>query len=412
MARVARVIALTFALFVALPNGAEAVWKHCADEGGTCSCFGKTRYGHHGELEHFEDDGAWFKAHPEVVRFIEADSRGDYKCGSEYYEGFDPFPGQSGKYCQCQVPEAKYWRKCANAGETCKCNEKDHNDLVRIIDSQGKYSGITDVDGNFKCPSDPPDTQCDCLENPPEPEFKWEWCGGEGDFCPCDTTVRYGATGTNDMYLDGYFAKNPEVRKWDVKNVSTTEGLSMVLCDKRSFEGTDPFPGQRKICQCMMEQKREEELLYWKWCAGEGGQCPCNTGSRFGFTGEPELYDEHWFAKHTNVVKWNFRAPEYPAGNFTCDKESFPGGIDPFPGREKMCQCLIPVPPKPSPTAAVDEVLEKKHKDWNWCTKAGGTCHCNGLVRFGSTGNPDYYKNESQWFHEHPEVRRCRLTSG
>jgi hypothetical protein len=42
-------------------------------------------------------------------------------------------------------------------------------------------------------------------------ETKYEWCANEDGICPCQTTLRYGSTGTSDLYESGYFAQHPEV---------------------------------------------------------------------------------------------------------------------------------------------------------------------------------------------------------
>jgi len=62
----------------------------------------------------------------------------------------------------------------------------------------------------------------------------------------------------------------------------------------------------------------------------------------------------------------------------------------------------------PEATAAetIDLVLEKTHMDWAWCATDGKTCDCDGLVRYGSTGQPEYYENGDAWF----KVGWCRLT--
>jgi len=60
-------MAVAVMLACCAPCPAAAEWKFCAPEGGHCHCFGEMRFGHPGEPEHVADDGAWFKAHPEVT---------------------------------------------------------------------------------------------------------------------------------------------------------------------------------------------------------------------------------------------------------------------------------------------------------------------------------------------------------
>ena len=67
----------------------------------------------------------------------------------------------------------------------------------------------------------------------------------------------------------------------------------MNACGADAFDGVDPFPdADEKICQCMMpvHDEARANVLEWRWCANEGGQCACDTAARFGNTGAPELY--------------------------------------------------------------------------------------------------------------------------
>ena len=99
------------------------------------------------------------------------------------------------------------------------------------------------VQGDFTCPSDYPGATCECLSILPVPEMKWDWCANEGGRCACETHMRFGATGTNDMYVSGYFDANPDVVKWVQKPIVGDVG--MTACSAGSFEGgIDPFPGQ------------------------------------------------------------------------------------------------------------------------------------------------------------------------
>ena len=53
---------------------------------------------------------------------------------------------------------------------------------------------------------------------------------------------------------------------------------------------------------------------------------------------------------------------------------------------------------------------------WRFCARDGSneTCECatpGALVRFGSTGEPEYYAKNSTWFADHPFVRKFDYAS-
>ena len=66
-ASLARTTLAALALLAACaPSPAAAEWKFCAPEGGHCHCFGEMRFGHPGAQEHHDNDGEFFKQHPEA----------------------------------------------------------------------------------------------------------------------------------------------------------------------------------------------------------------------------------------------------------------------------------------------------------------------------------------------------------
>jgi hypothetical protein len=114
----------------------------------------------------------------------------------------------------------------------------------------------------------------------------------------------------------------------------------------------------------------DEKTLAWKWCANEGAECTCNSAARFGNTGDPSLYTDRWFAAHPEVLKWHIRGDA--PGTFTCAATAFDDdGTDPFPGKDKICQCLTEVPREMTDAELIDLALEVKHKDWSFCGNDG-----------------------------------------
>ena len=61
-------------------------------------------------------------------------------------------------------------------------------------------------------------------------------------------------------------------------------------------------------------------------------------------------------------------------------------------------------------------VLNPNDYKWSFCARDGSneTCECatpGALMRFGSTGEPEYYAQGSTWFRDHPNVRRFDYAS-
>ena len=398
----------------AVPASAE--WKFCAPDGGHCKCFGEMRYGHPGLEEHLADDGKWFDSHPEVRRWNVRSVQGDAVACNAADFGDDPFPQiKNLKFCQCNLPEDAVWKPCAKGGEVCDCRPPEsrerrerHPSLVRATDSSGAYYGAQAVSAPFTCPNDYPGASCECLGTPKESEMKWDWCANEGGKCPCSTRARFGHTGTKEMYDSGYFDEREDVMKWtEVEVLDPADG--MLHCDVDTFGGVDPFPdAPQKICQCMMPvQKREETVLSWKWCAEDGGECECSSAARYGATGFPEQHTAEWFAAHPEVTRWSYRGDA--PGTISCSASSF--GSDPFPGQKKICQCLVERPRALDPAERVKRAIGLEspnlgETEWSWCGGDGTRCTCEGLVRYGSTGDASMYADGSKWFKDHPEVMK------
>ena len=51
-------------------------------------------------------------------------------------------------------------------------------------------------------------------------------------------------------------------------------------------------------------------------------------------------------------------------------------------------------------------IPEEKDLDFKWCSEVGEQCDCDGVMRFGHTGLAEHYENNSQFFHQHPDLVR------
>jgi hypothetical protein len=129
-------LALALALLAcAAPTPASAEWKFCAPEGGHCHCFGEMRFGHPGTDAHHAEAGKFFDDHPEVRLWNKIQTKGhQVECGQALFggEGEDPFPetllgDAAGKFCQCNTPEERVWKHCADAGGVCQCAAENAN---------------------------------------------------------------------------------------------------------------------------------------------------------------------------------------------------------------------------------------------------------------------------------------------
>jgi hypothetical protein len=41
----------------------------------------------------------------------------------------------------------------------------------------------------------------------------------------------------------------------------------------------------------MPQRDEDERVLFWQWCANQGGECACDSAARFGNSGDPAVYE-------------------------------------------------------------------------------------------------------------------------
>jgi hypothetical protein len=210
---------------VPTPDPWGYTWTHCADETQHCTCASGSmvRYGWTGSEKMYENDGEWFKKHPEVVKWLYRDlesTEEDVVCTPESFPGdVDPFPGFD-KHCQC-----------ADSG---------------LITSKAVPIPVRKPPAPAK-PAMPAGKFAPVNPN----IYLWEHCAAEGDECMCANRgayVRYGSTGEEGMYSGDFFETHPEIRKWDYLALPDYE--TNVTCTMAEFEGSDPFPGHSNGCMC------------------------------------------------------------------------------------------------------------------------------------------------------------------
>ena len=292
-------------------------FEFCANEGEglpSCFCNGIMRYGSTGD-KHAR------LLNPNVPMWSYRRSCGNVDCAARNFDNEDPFPGQL-KQCQCSPP----------------------------------------------LPTPTPNPR----------QMEWAFCANEGRTCQCgnNSVVRYGSSGSRDMYAGGsnptFFADHPEVTKWTY--LQTPERAPMAVpCELSSFS-TDPWPGNTRegglqmICQCAPYSPIPEEActatptpkptytpsadvvaqtvddsvprpweITWTFCANEGEPCNCLGVVRYGHSGDYNMYADNsaWFKNHRNVHKWVNRESD---GSLMCQASDF-GDMEPFPDHKKLCQC-------------------------------------------------------------------------
>ena len=270
---------------------------------------------------------------------------------------------------------------------------------------------------------------------------EFEWCANEGEDLPscfCNGVVRYGSYGTKASRL-----ANPDAPKWSYRR-----NCGNVDCAARDFPGEDPFPGEKKICQCtapIPTPTPEPRTLKWTFCGAENANdtiCECGNNSvvRYGSTGPSDVYaggsKPTFFADHPEVTKWKYRdTPLHNSVRIPCKKASFPGP-HPWPegtvqeGDRMICQCAPYEPkpeawceakPTPKPTftpaetqggkttrgarsARNDGIVQPWELKWEFCANEGKSCNCPGVARYGFSGKASYYSDNSAWFKAHPDV--------
>ena len=186
-------------------------WDRCADAGGDCECPGTIRYGHAGMKEHYENDGAYFKENPHVVRWMMrlGDPDVPTQCTRAKFGDRDPFPDipDSEKFCLCAPLVKPYQFKIS--GVTWGTS----------YDSFGAFFEVKH-DGD-----------------------KYRDCAAKGEFCECDGTVRIGQP-SHAVPADAYrsfwkeiFMQHDDLHKvqgrWFLRAADASTGG--VQCDTNSF---------------------------------------------------------------------------------------------------------------------------------------------------------------------------------
>mmetsp|Transcript_11409 Transcript_11409/g.27799 ORF Transcript_11409/g.27799 Transcript_11409/m.27799 type:complete len:664 (-) Transcript_11409:333-2324(-) len=219
----------------------EVKWKYCSKSGEECECDGTVRFGHGGMAEHYADGGAYFKEHPEAVRWLMRDVEdGAIGCNSGNFGDKNPFPDVPNKVCQCAAG-VRAWQLSMTG-------------VVRGTRA-GSYGGFYEP---MRVPNE-------------NVSNAFEHCGKVGEFCACDGgEIRIGHPGDamNATQLMTYWERVMErpdsldsAGRWMVQsfdNENNPKGKKGgVKCDVSSFtrDGALPFhirdvADDTAVCQC------------------------------------------------------------------------------------------------------------------------------------------------------------------
>jgi len=72
------------------PKEEDLDYQWCSEGGELCDCDGMLRYGHTGLASHYENDSAFFKANPDLLRHVSVDvsvAPGEFKCDMSTFPG-------------------------------------------------------------------------------------------------------------------------------------------------------------------------------------------------------------------------------------------------------------------------------------------------------------------------------------
>jgi len=209
------------------------------------------------------------------------------------------------------------------------------------------------------------------------PDYKWHFCSYEGEVCRCGCPgsgrrlVRYGSTGPKSLY-DGsnptFLADHPEIVRFDYQEFKSEDPSYELVCTENSFVHRDPFPGEKKHCECAFMD-------------GPEPSCPTPTPAA-----DHDAYNSDDF--NSKLLSGVLSPESKPTAEPT-----------PIP-------TLLAFAPTPQPTPYINP---NKYK-WTVCAEEGHQCVCGGgedsLARYGFTGTPEMYEYGSAYFHENPGIRR------
>ena len=349
------------------PKEEDLEYKWCSEGGELCDCDGMLRYGHTGLASHYENDSAFFKANPDLLRHVSVDvsvAPGEFKCD------MSTFPWEK------EAPWAGHPEMAPKMN--CQC--------ARFPKPACRQSPPSPAAPTAPF-SPPPPPEAPITHQPPTapalppPPHPWPPPNPSPPTFPPVPIEVPPLVLIDPLMLDepGDPPELPEVRdpvalEEDAKKAELMEEVSI-----------DVLPG---VKPWLVEGNR---------CSDSGGLCDCPGTIRYGHAGEKHHYEDDgaYFKENPHVVRWMMRMGD-PDAPTPCTREKF-GDRDPFPDipeEEKMCLCAPLVKPYQYKISGVTwgqeydsfgAFFEVSHDGDRYrdCAQKGAFCECDGTVRIG-----------------------------
>jgi hypothetical protein len=343
------------------PKDEDLDWKWCSNRDETCECKGRVRFGHTGLERHYENDSAFFKKYPDLVRHVSRDVEGSVECH------FKSFPGET-------TPP---WFGHEHMKEhlNCQCAELPGGVQEECVLSPPSPSAP---------PSPPPIPEPPGVPEPPKmpapPDAPPPPNPNPPPFPPLPAEV------PDLVYIEPELLDEPG----DPPELPDERDPEMLEADTKASEmmeevSIDVLPGVKPW------------LVKWEFCAQDGEDCDCPGTIRYGHAGYMEHYlnDSQYFKENPHVVRWLMRMG-YSDKPTECTVEKF-GDRDPFPDiprEDKICLCAAKVKPYQYKITGVTwgreydqfgAFFEISHEGGKYehCANQGEFCKCDGTVRIG-----------------------------
>jgi hypothetical protein len=349
------------------PAEEDLDYQWCSEGGELCDCDGRLRYGHTGLASHYENNSAFFKANPDLVRHVSVDvsvAPGEFKCDMSTFpwEKDAPWAGHpemaSKMNCQCaRYPKPQCVQKPPSPSAPTAPPPPPAAPDAPMVHQPPTAPGLPPPPHPWPPPNPSPPTFPPVpIEVPPLVYIDPAMLDEPGD--PPELPEE----------------RDEEDLAEDAKKAELMEEVSI-----------DVLPGVKPW------------LVEWNRCADSGGLCDCPGTIRYGHAGMKEHYenDGAYFKENPHVVRWMMRMgdPDEPT---PCTRAKF-GDRDPFPDipeEEKMCLCAPLVKPYQYKISGVTwgqeydsfgAFFEVAHDGDRYrdCANKGEFCECDGTVRIG-----------------------------
>ena len=384
-------------------------WCSTPFHGEPCKCKGRMRIGATGLRKHYENDSAFFKANPDLVRHVSVDvPSGSYPCDLRSFPDreADPWAGhpEMQDHMICQCAELPY--------------DTDHLCVLAPPSPDAPMSPPPAPEAPG-VPQPPTAPEFPPAPKPPHPTFPPP-NPEPPTFPPVPDEV------PDLVYIEPEMLDEPG----DPPELPEYRDPVMVEKDTKAAElmeevSIDVLPGVKPW------------LVRWEHCADDGEDCDCGGTIRYGHAGYRMHYenDGEYFKENPHVIRWLMRMGNEDGSPTPCNVKHF-GDRDPFPDipeEDKVCLCAEKVKPYQykitgvtwgQTSADYGAFFEPSHKGGKYekCAEKGEFCECDGTVRIGQPSyavpqeaypafwkeifihHDDLHKVQGRWFLRAPDA--------